>query len=45
MAAAGIYTLLNPATSFATMPIIDESAMLVHNGQSASYTQDTNDFF
>jgi len=32
MVATGVYTLLNPATSFATMPIIDESAILVHNG-------------
>lgn len=33
MAGAAIYTFLNPATSFATMPIIDENNILVHNGQ------------
>lgn len=27
------YVLLNPKKSFASMPVIDESAMLVHNGQ------------
>jgi len=32
MAGAGIYTFLNPATSFATMPIIDDNNILVHNG-------------
>lgn len=45
MAAAGLYTFLNPQTSFATMPIIDETAMLVHNGQGHQFTQASNDFF
>lgn len=45
MAATVGYTLLNPATSFATMPIVDDSAMLVHNGQGKSFQQGPNDFF
>jgi len=28
-----LYVLLNPKKIFAQMPVIDESAMLVHNGQ------------
>jgi hypothetical protein len=31
-----IYVLLNPKKSFASMPVIDESAILVHNGQQAN---------
>ena len=27
------------------MPVIDESAMLIHNGQSHRFTQATNEFF
>ena len=27
-----LYVLLNPKKSFASMPVIDESAILVHNG-------------
>ena len=30
---AVIYVLLNPKKSFASMPVIDEAQMLVHNGQ------------
>jgi hypothetical protein len=46
MAGAGLYTLMNPTTSFASMQIIDETAMLVHNGQpSSTFTQGENDFF
>lgn len=29
---AVLYVLLNPKKSFAQMPVIDESAILVHNG-------------
>jgi len=45
MAGAGIYTFLNPATSFATMPIIDENSILVHNGQEHLFNQGPNEFF
>jgi hypothetical protein len=27
------------------MPVIDESAMLIHNGGSARFTQASNEFF
>jgi hypothetical protein len=30
---AVLYVLLNPKQSFAQMPVIDDSAILVHNGQ------------
>lgn len=30
--AAVIYVLLNPKKPFSTMPVIDESQILVHNG-------------
>ena len=30
---AVLYVLLNPKKSFASMPVIDDSAILVHNGQ------------
>lgn len=33
MAGAAAFTVLNPPTSFAKMPIIDETSILVHNGQ------------
>ena len=33
-AAAVIYVLLNPKKSFAQMQVIDESQILVHNGQT-----------
>jgi len=36
---------MNPAKSFASMPVIDESAMLIHNGQSHRFTQSGNAFF
>jgi hypothetical protein len=29
---ATLYVLLNPKKSFAQMPVIDDSAILVHNG-------------
>jgi len=45
MVAALLYTLLNPTQSFAQMPVVDESAILVHNGQSHRFTQGANDFF
>lgn len=45
MFGALIYTVMNPSTSFAQMPVLDESAMLVHNGQSHRFTQATNEFF
>lgn len=44
--AAVLYVLLNPKKSFASMPVIDESAILVHNGQSgSSFQQGANSFF
>ena len=43
--AALVYTIMNPAQSFAQMPVIDESAMLVHNGQNHRFTQASNEFF
>ena len=45
MVAALLYTLMNPTQSFAQMPVIDESAMLIHNGQSHRFTQGPNQFF
>uniref|UniRef100_A0A7S3I4I9 Peptidase C1A papain C-terminal domain-containing protein n=1 Tax=Favella ehrenbergii TaxID=182087 RepID=A0A7S3I4I9_9SPIT len=45
MAAAALYTFLNPQQSFAGMPVIDESAMLIHNGQSHRFQQGANEFF
>ena len=38
MVAALVYTIMNPTQSFAEMPVLDESAMLVHNGQSHRFT-------
>ena len=43
--AALLYTLLNPQESFANMPVIDESKILVHNGQGHRFTQGGNDLF
>ena len=40
-----LYTLLNPAASFAQMPVIDEGSILVHNGQGHSFMQGSNEFF
>jgi hypothetical protein len=37
--AAVLYVLLNPKKSFAQMPVIDESQILVHNGRSGSNYQ------
>ena len=34
MAGATLYTLFNPQKSFAQMPVVDETSILVHNGQS-----------
>lgn len=45
MVAALFYTLLNPTQSFAQMPVVDESAILVHNGQSHRFSQGANEFF
>ena len=45
MAAAALYTFLNPQQSFSNMPVIDESAMLIHNGQGNRFTQGSNEFF
>ena len=45
MFGALVYTLMNPTQSFASMPVIDESAMLIHNGQSHRFTQSGNAFF
>jgi hypothetical protein len=40
------YVLLNPKKSFAQMPVIDESAILVHNGQqSNAFQRGENQFF
>jgi C1A family cysteine protease len=44
-AAAAIYTFLNPKVSFAQMPVIDETSILVHNGQNHRFTQAPNTFF
>jgi preprotein translocase subunit SecG len=41
-----IYVLLNPKKSFSQMQVIDESQILVHNGQQSSqFQQGTNEFF
>ena len=45
MVGAFLYTILNPPQSFATMPIINESQILVHNGQSHRFKEASNDFF
>lgn len=45
MAGALVYTVLNPQKSFASMPVIDETSILVHNGQSHRFQQAANDFF
>jgi preprotein translocase subunit SecG len=44
--AAVIYVLLNPKKSFASMPVIDESQILVHNGQpNSAFQRGPNSFF
>ena len=43
--AAIIYVLLNPKKSFSQMQVIDESSILVHNGQSYQFRQGPNEFF
>jgi len=45
MVAALLYTVLSPQQSFSQMPVIDESAFLVHNGQGHRFTQGQNEFF
>ena len=43
---AVLYVLLNPKKSFASMPVIDDSAILVHNGQqSNAFQRGENTFF
>jgi preprotein translocase subunit SecG len=44
--AAVLYVLLNPKQSFAQMPVIDESQILVHNGQpNSAFQRGVNNFF
>ena len=44
--ASVLYVLLNPKKSFSMMPVIDESQILVHNGQpNAGFQQGANSFF
>ena len=45
MVAALFYSLMNPTTGFAQMPINDDSAILVHNGQGHRFSQASNEFF
>ena len=45
MVGALIYTIFNPTKGFANMPVIDESAMLIHNGQNHRFQQTSNEFF
>ncbi len=41
-----LYVLLNPKKSFAQMPVIDDTAILVHNGQQGSaFQRGENQFF
>jgi hypothetical protein len=41
-----LYVLLNPKKSFAQMPVIDETAILVHNGhQGNAFQRGENQFF
>ena len=42
---ATLYVLLNPKQSFAQMPVIDDSAILVHNGGSSGFQRGENAFF
>jgi hypothetical protein len=37
--AAVVYVLMNPKKSFASMPVIDDSVIMVHNGQQANAFQ------
>ena len=44
--AAVIYVIANPKKNFSQMPVIDESAILVHNGQQGSaFQRGENQFF
>lgn len=45
MVGAFLYTVLNPPQSFATMPIVNESQILVHNGGQSRFKQGSNEFF
>ena len=41
-----LYVLLNPKKSFAQMPVIDDTAILVHNGQQGTaFQRGENQFF
>jgi len=41
-----LYVLLNPKKSFAQMPVIDDTAILVHNGQQGvAFQRGENQFF
>jgi hypothetical protein len=42
---AVLYVLLNPKQSFAQLPVIDDSAILVHNGQNSGFQLGENAFF
>jgi cathepsin B len=43
---AVLYVLLNPKKSFSQMPVIDDTAILVHNGmQSSAFQRGDNQFF
>ena len=44
--ASVLYVLLNPKKSFSAMQVIDESQILVHNGQpNAGFQQGANSFY
>ena len=45
MLGALIYTLTDPKKSFSQMPVIDDSAMMLHNGQNHRFSQGPNEFF
>jgi hypothetical protein len=42
---AVLYVLLNPKKSFAQMPVIDDTAILVHNGAGSAFQRGENSFF
>ena len=42
---AVLYVMLNPKKSFAQMPVIDDSAILVHNGGQTAFQRGENTFF
>ena len=45
MVGALVYTLMNPQKSFASMPVIDDAQILIHNGQQNRFIQGQNEFF